>query len=153
MRKLPTLVTIAGFALAAGTVAAATSVATVASSTTRLGTMLVGTNGHTLYVYSGDGKNRSSCNAQCAKNWPALLTSGKPTAKGSVKASELGTIKRGSTEQVTYNGHPLYYALADTVAGDLAGQGTKVGGGTWTVIGPNGSPITSTGKSAPHTKY
>ncbi len=47
----------------------------------------------------------------------------------------------------------LYYDLADTVAGDLAGQGTKVGGGTWTVIGPNGSPITSTGKSAPQGKY
>jgi predicted lipoprotein with Yx(FWY)xxD motif len=154
MRKLPTLLAIAGLSLGAGTALAATSVATVGStSTPRLGTVLVGTNGHTLYVFSADKKNKSNCNGQCATNWPALLTSGKPKVKGSAKGSELGTIKRGSAEQVTYDGHPLYYNVADTVSGDISGQGTKVDGGTWTVIGPNGSPITSSGKSTTHSGY
>jgi predicted lipoprotein with Yx(FWY)xxD motif len=154
MRRVRTLLAIAGLSLGTGAaIAAATSVATVGTASGRLGTFLVGTNGHTLYVLSADKRNKSTCGGQCATNWPPLLTSGKPKVKGAAKSSALGTIKRGSSEQVTYNGHPLYYDLADTVAGDLAGQGTKVGGGTWTVIGPNGSPITSTGKSAPQGKY
>jgi predicted lipoprotein with Yx(FWY)xxD motif len=153
MRKLPTLLALGALSFGAGTAVAATSVATVGSSSSKLGTFLVGTNGHTLYVFSADKKNKSNCTGECAQNWPALLTSAKPKAKGSAKASELGTIKRGSSEQVTYDGHPLYYYVADTVAGDTSGQGTKVDGGLWTVIGPNGSPITSSGKTKTKSGY
>jgi predicted lipoprotein with Yx(FWY)xxD motif len=147
------LLALGALAAGAGAALAATPVATVATSTSRLGTFLVGTNGHTLYVYSADKKNKSNCAGQCAKTWPALLTSGKPKAKGSAKASELGTIKSGSSEQLTYDGHPLYYNVADAVAGDTSGQGTKLGGGVWTLIGPNGSPINSSGKTKTKSGY
>jgi predicted lipoprotein with Yx(FWY)xxD motif len=154
MRKLPLLLALGALALGAGAALAGTSVATVGSSTSRLGTLLVGTNGHTLYVFSADKKNKSNCTGGCTHNWPPLLTGAKPKTKGSaVKSGKLGTIKRGSSEQVTYNGHPLYYYVADTVAGDTSGQDTKLDGGVWTVIGPNGSPITSSGKSKTKSGY
>jgi predicted lipoprotein with Yx(FWY)xxD motif len=153
MRRVPTLLAIAGLSLGTGAAIAATSVATVGTASGRLGTFLVGTNGHTLYVLSADKRNKSTCGGQCATNWPPLLTSGKPKVKGTAKSSALGTIKRGSSEQVTYDGHPLYYNIADTVSGDLSGQGVKADGGTWTVIGTSGSPITATGKKPPQGHY
>jgi predicted lipoprotein with Yx(FWY)xxD motif len=153
MRRVPTLLAIAGLSLGTGAAIAATSVATVGTTSGRLGTFLVGTNGHTLYVLSADKRNKSTCGGQCATNWPPLLTSGKPKVKGTAKSSALGTIKRGSSEQVTYDGHPLYYNIADTVSGDLSGQGVKADGGTWTVIGTSGSPITATGKKPPQGHY
>jgi len=143
MRKLPTMLALGAVLLSAGAALAATPVATVGSDSSRIGTFLVGTNGHTLYVYSRDKKNKSNCSGGCAKNWRALVTRGKPKVKGSVKAAALGTIKHGSSEQVTYDGHPLYYYAGDTVSGDASGQGTKLNGGVWTVIGTNGSPITA----------
>ncbi|MGD0197467.1 MAG: hypothetical protein ABSC56_06130 [Solirubrobacteraceae bacterium] len=147
MKKLPTLLAIAGLSLGAGAAVAASSVATVGTTTTRLGTILVGSNGHTLYVFSADKKNKSNCSGSCATYWPALVTGRSPKATGSAKASELGTIKRGGTEQVTYDGHPLYEYVLDTGSGDTAGQAVKADGGTWYVIGTNGSPITKTGKT------
>jgi predicted lipoprotein with Yx(FWY)xxD motif len=135
MRRVPTLLAIAGLSLGTGAAIAATSVATVGTASGRLGTFLVGTNGHTLYVLSADKRNKSTCGGQCATNWPPLLTSGKPKVKGTAKSSA------------------LYYNIADTVSGDLSGQGVKADGGTWTVIGTSGSPITATGKKPPQGHY
>ncbi len=44
----------------------------------------------------------------CSAYWPPLMTKGKPVAGMGVKQSLLGTAKRGTKLQVTYNGHPLY---------------------------------------------
>ncbi len=154
MRRVRMMLAIAGLSLGTGAaIAAAASVATVGTASGRLGTFLVGTNGHTLYVLSADKRNKSTCGSQCATNWPPLLTSAKPKVKGAAKSSALGTIKRGGSEQVTYDGHPLYYYIADAASGDLSGQGIKADGGTWTVIGANGSPITATGKKPPQGSY
>jgi hypothetical protein len=51
------------------------------------------------------------------------------------------------TTQVTYNGHPLYRFAADAKPGDTTGQGTTAFGGTWYVVGPSGTPITSAAPS------
>ena len=56
--------------------------------------------------------------------------------------SLLGTTKRADgTEQVTYNGHPLYYFAADTGAGMAKGQGSKEFGADWYVLNAKGSKI------------
>ena len=56
----------------------------------------------------------------------------------------LATNKRtdGST-QVVYNGHPLYYYVSDTSAGDTTGQGVNNSGGLWWLVAPSGAAITS----------
>ena len=116
----------------------ASSVATVGTRHTSLGTILVGTNGHTLYLDSADSKNKATCTGGCAAVWPPLMTSGKPKAKGSAKASDLGTIKSGSGKQVTYKGHPLYYFASDTAAGQTTGEGSN----GFYVVSPSGKSIT-----------
>lgn len=100
------------------------NIATVALRRTGLGKILVaGRSGRTLYLFVSDGKNRSNCTGRCAAIWPPLLTSSQPTAGPGVSASKLGEIKRGSSHQVTYAGHPLYRFVSDYAAGKTTGEG------------------------------
>ena len=72
----------------------------------------------------------------------ALAASAMPMAGGGVSQSLLGTTKRADgTEQVTYNGHPLYYFAADTGSGMAKGQGVKAFGSDWYVVNGKGSKI------------
>jgi len=76
------------------------------------------------------------------------MASGKPSAGSGVKASMLGTSKRSDgKEQVTYNGHPLYYFEGDKKTGQTAGQGLDAFGAEWYVVGANGSKVEKGEKS------
>jgi predicted lipoprotein with Yx(FWY)xxD motif len=109
---LATATVLAGIGAAAATGAGTATIKTRASS---LGRILVDGQGRTLYPFEKDKNGRSACYAQCAKFWPPVLTSGKPTASAGAKASLLGTTRRtNGTRQVTYAGHPLYRYLEDT---------------------------------------
>jgi predicted lipoprotein with Yx(FWY)xxD motif len=104
--------------------AVAAKAPTVALRQTHLGKILVsGANGHTLYLFTQDGKNKSNCTGQCAQVWPPLLVTGKPRAGQGVSAAKLGDIKRGKGHQVTYAGHPLYLFASDTAPGQTSGEG------------------------------
>src|SRR5947209_5970892 len=98
---------IAGFLLAGTSANGATnSKATVQLRSTKLGKILVGSTGHTLYLFAKDTSGRSACSGQCAVYWPPLLSATKPTAGTGVKASLLGRTKRSNGKwQVTYNKH------------------------------------------------
>ncbi len=76
----------------------------------KLGQILVGNNGMTLYAFTKDGPNQSNCTGKCATNWPALKTQGNPQVGSGVDASLVGnaTLADG-TKIVTYNKMPLYY--------------------------------------------
>jgi predicted lipoprotein with Yx(FWY)xxD motif len=85
-------------------------------------------------------------------DWPPVTAKGKPTAGDGVSASKLGTTKRSDgSEQVTYDGHPLYRYQGDQSAGDANGQGLTAFGAAWYVVSPAGSRITtaSSGGSSP----
>jgi predicted lipoprotein with Yx(FWY)xxD motif len=128
-----------------GTTSAGTgqsSVATVKTASSKVGTILVDANGRTLYLFEKDQPNKSACAGACASAWPIDHTSAAPKAGGQVKASLLGTIKRSDgTTQVTYNKQPLYYYAGDTAAGQLNGQGLNAFGGGWDVLSPSGNKI------------
>ena len=118
--------------------------ATVGVASTDLGSVLVNTDGRTLYVFQKDSGAQSSCSGPCAMEWPALTANGKPTAGTGVNAGMLGTSHRsdGGT-QVTYNGHPLYTFSGDSQSGDTNGQGLTDFGGAWHVVSANGTPVTT----------
>lgn len=101
---------------------------TVRSARTGLGTVLVGSDGLTLYVHAGDSATHSSCTGSCATAWPPLLVkSGTKVSGGSGVPGKFATFKRADgTTQVTYNGRPLYAWTGDYYPGDTTGQG--VGG-------------------------
>jgi predicted lipoprotein with Yx(FWY)xxD motif len=122
---------------------APSAVATVSAASTSLGTILVDGSGRTLYLFEKDQSDQSACAGACAAAWPVDQSSGTPKAGNGVKASMLGTIKRGdNTTQVTYNQHPLYYYQGDSGAGQQNGQGLEAFGAKWFVVNPAGGAVT-----------
>jgi predicted lipoprotein with Yx(FWY)xxD motif len=112
-------------------------------------TYLTGESGRAIYLWVADKGSTSSCSGACAQAWPPVTTTGSPKAGSGVTASMLGTTKRSDgTEQVTYNGHPLYYFVADTAAGTTKGQGSDSFGAKWWLVTPSGSAITASGGSS-----
>ena len=115
---------------------------TVTATSTQLGTILVDGSGRTLYLFAKDQPDQSACAGACAAAWPVAQASAAPKAGSGVKASLLGTIKRGDgTTQVTYNHHPLYYYSGDSGPGQQTGQGLNAFGAKWFVVGPAGSKV------------
>ncbi len=130
----------AGAGTAHGAAGAAKS-GTVDLRATKLGKVLVDAKGMTLYLFEKDRRNKSACAGACAKVWSPLLVKGKPTAGGGVKASLLGTTRRKSGVQVTYNGHPLYHFSGDKKPGDMRGEGSKAFGAEWYVLSAKGAKV------------
>ena len=135
---------VTGF-LAAGSIAGGNgtqSSATVSLRKTRLGSILVNSKGHTLYLFAKDRNGKSACSGSCASFWPPLLSRSKPTAGPGLKASLLGRTKRSSGSlQVTYNRHPLYNFSLDKRAGQTNGEGNLAFGAKWYAISAKGRAI------------
>lgn len=110
---------------------------------TSLGTILTTSSGFTLYEFSRDRAGEDSCMKihGCAKVWPALETSGKPTAGAGVRASLLSSIRiSGGARQVTYDGHALYTYSADS-RGSTAYVGFNAFGGNWYALSASGHTV------------
>jgi predicted lipoprotein with Yx(FWY)xxD motif len=128
---------------------APTATAQAASTTlsvghTSLGTFLVDGKGLTLYLFQADKGSTPTCYGACASNWPPFLTNGAVTVSGGASMAMVGTATRtGGAKQVTYNGHPLYYFVADSKPGDTNGQGVNAFGALWYVVAPSGATLTS----------
>jgi predicted lipoprotein with Yx(FWY)xxD motif len=117
--------------------ASAGGAATVTLANSSLGQILTDGAGRTIYRFTPDSANTSSCTGGCLDNWPPLtVPSGETPTAGDGVTGDLGTITRddGST-QVTVNGFPVYYFAGDAAAGDVNGQGV---GGKWFVITADG---------------
>jgi predicted lipoprotein with Yx(FWY)xxD motif len=128
-----------------GASAPAASSATVDLAKASLGPILIDSQGRTLYLWQADTGAKSTCTGACASAWPPLMTTGKPTAGSGVRSSLLATTKRADgTEQVTYNGHPLYRFAGDTAPRQTNGQGSTGFGAPWYVLSPRGNALTGT---------
>lgn len=136
---------IAGFMLSGTSANGATqSKSTVSLRTTKLGKILVSSNGHTLYLFEKDKGGRSSCTGMCATYWPPLTSATKPTAGAGVKASLLGRTRRSDGKmQVTYNKHPLYWFVSDKSAGQVTGEEQDAFGAEWYAVSGKGSKVKS----------
>ncbi|MGW1437579.1 COG4315 family predicted lipoprotein [Streptomyces griseus] len=111
-------------------------------SASTLGSILVDDKGNTLYLFLADTKNKSNCTGACAKAWPPLLTKGTAKVGNGVDKKLLGTTKRsGGNEQVTYNGHPLYYYVNDKKPGQANGQALNQFGAEWYVLNTKGDKV------------
>jgi predicted lipoprotein with Yx(FWY)xxD motif len=122
--------------------ASATATVSLASLPGIPGMALVGSNGRTLYLFEADKNGTSACSGACAAAWPPDIVTGSPQAGTGVNQALLGTITRSDgTLQVTYNGHPLYYFVADTADGVAHGEATKAFGAEWYVVNAAGSKI------------
>jgi predicted lipoprotein with Yx(FWY)xxD motif len=121
---------------------ASAGAATVSTKNNKLGTILAGPSGKTLYLFEADKGNSSACSGTCAKAWPPLTTQGSPAAAKAAVKGDLGTIQRSDgTTQVTYKGHPLYTFIQDATTADAQGEGSTAFGADWYVLAPSGKKI------------
>ncbi len=92
-----------------------------------------------VYTFSADDPNSSTCYGPCAIDFIPVYTAGTPVAGPGVDASAIGVIKRfDGTKQVTYNGHPLYiYSQEQPLPGKhgLSTKGTAGNGKGVTAFG------------------
>jgi predicted lipoprotein with Yx(FWY)xxD motif len=115
-----------------------------------LGKILVDDQGMTIYIFSTDSQNKSSCTGDCLANWPPVVADTTPEAGGDVTAT-LGTFMRDDgTSQLTVNGFPAYYFAGDSKAGDTNGQGLF---DKWFVFDPAGKPIKAAASSGGKPRY
>jgi predicted lipoprotein with Yx(FWY)xxD motif len=116
--------------------------ASVQFASSKLGRILVDSEGATLYLWQADKGTASTCNGACASAWPPLITNGKPLAGPGLSAAKLGTTKRSDgTIEVTYGGHPLYTFVGDSAPGQTTGEGNHGFGAEWDVLSAAGNKI------------
>jgi len=129
------------FVLVAALVAAHSAAGIQAHSST-YGKVLFDQRGFVLYGFTADLPRASTCYGACAKAWPPVLVKGSAKALAGVDESKLGTVtRRNGTKQVTYAGHPLYYYVGDTKAGQILCQNVSEYGGRWLVVSPSGKLV------------
>ncbi|MBO0879624.1 MAG: hypothetical protein J2P17_04490 [Mycobacterium sp.] len=116
--------------------------ATINVAHSKLGQILVDSQGRTVYLFEKDTGPKSTCSGECATVWPPVRVSGSLTAGTGVEAAKLTTISRSDGKpQAVYNGHPLYLFEGDSNAGDTTGEGNTTFGAAWFVLSPAGNKI------------
>jgi predicted lipoprotein with Yx(FWY)xxD motif len=139
------IATIAAIAVPAGATSAhAARTQMIQLRHTSIGKVLVDSSGFTVYRFSKDTAKKNTCVTikECSGTWPALTTSGRPTAGPGVSSSLLSTITLpNGTHQVTYAGHPLYrYSAADERA-ETGYAGEDQFGGHWYAVSSSGGSV------------
>ncbi|HSO93277.1 MAG TPA: hypothetical protein VLS53_02245, partial [Candidatus Dormibacteraeota bacterium] len=104
-------------------------------------TVLKNDKGLTLYYFTPDTSTTVACTGGCAAVWPPLIATGGTPASNPALPGAL-TLMAG-TNQVLYDGHPLYTYSKDGDSGDAYGQGI---GGKWFVATPGLAATDSTPK-------
>src|SRR5579872_569461 len=136
-------------ALARPSSVGAASGATVDTATsTNFGTVLVDAQGFALYTFSSDHGGISSCTTGCATIWPALTVppGTTPTAGPGVTGTVAATLQPNGTDQVTYNGSPLYTFVSATTPTSPPSTGAPAPTGS---TAPPAPPASTASPSAP----
>ena len=129
------------------TSSSSSSAVIVKSASSSLGTILVDSQGMTLYHLSGEQNGKFICTSSgCLGVWHPLIAPSGGAPSGEV--GSLGTVKRPEgTVQVTYKGTPLYTFAQDKQAGETNGQGIK-DVGTWSAVTTSSSGTPSSPSSS-----
>lgn len=91
---------------------------------TKMGNALADEKGMILYTFAKDTKDKSNCDEDCLKKWPAFHAGANAKAEGEwslVKAAD-------GKEMWAYEGKPLYTYIEDKKAGEANSDGV---GGVW----------------------
>ncbi|WP_373230986.1 plastocyanin/azurin family copper-binding protein [Cohnella sp.] len=87
--------------------------------------------GMSLYLFTKDMADLSSCKGECLKNWPVFY-SDQLLLSENLNAKDFGSFTRtDGAKQLTYQGWPLYYFIKDMKADDTAGEGV---GNVWFLV-------------------
>jgi predicted lipoprotein with Yx(FWY)xxD motif len=130
-------------ATTATTAAVAPTVQT--TNNAKFGTILVDSQGRTLYTLTNNGKP-VACTGACTSIWPPLLLpSGQTSVNAGAGVSNVSVVSANGGQQVAFSGSPLYRFSGDPSAGQANGDGINSFGGIWHVVKIGGG---STGSGA-----
>jgi predicted lipoprotein with Yx(FWY)xxD motif len=117
----------AGCASSNGGAATGSTSTVSAQNVPNVGTVLVNTDGKTLYFTDQESSGSILCESACTSIWiPLTVADGTTPTAGAGVAGALGTVMRPEgTTQVTYEGKPLYLFSLDTGAGQAGGNGVS----------------------------
>ncbi len=100
----------------------------------KLGNYLVDANGMTLYYLDHESTSTIKCNGMCLSFWPAFDVTNIVVPSG-LNLSNFQIFKRpDGSEQVSYEGKPLYYFIRDSHRGDITGNDLKDPFGIWYAV-------------------
>lgn len=100
----------------------------------KFGKIMTDSNGRSLYFFSDDAGDTSTCYGACATAWPIFYSKNLTLSDG-LKSADFATITRtDGSKQTTYKGWPLYYFQNDAKAGDVNGDPV---GRIWYVAKPD----------------
>jgi predicted lipoprotein with Yx(FWY)xxD motif len=124
-----------------------------------VGDVLVDTEGAALYAANEEANGMVVCVDSCTTIWdPVTVSDGdKPTADSGL-ADELGTVQRPEgTQQITFDGRPLYRFAEDPSPGTVTGNGFADTFGsqafTWHVVTPSGVSTSSANSASSSSGY
>ena len=126
-----------GTATSAASASAATGTS-VTLADSKLGKIVVDSNGMTLYAFLKDTGGTSVCNGACANAWPPADATGAPTAGAGITGALTTVARADGTMQLKLGDWPLYRFAGDAAKGDTNGQGSN---SVWYVVGADGQPI------------
>jgi len=116
--------------------------AQLATAESRYGRILVDGSGRTLYLFDIERDPTPRCYDACAVSWPPLLATTASTTDPLLNQTSIAVSPRNNdSQQLTYNGHPLYYYVGDTKAGQIRCQNAVEFGGTWLIVRPSGKLV------------
>ena len=106
---------LAGYAFAADMMPAGVQTRKADSGTV----VLADAKGMTLYTSDRDTAGKSTCNGQCAANWPPLAAAADAKTMGDWTI----VTRDDGSKQWAYKGKPLYTWVKDAKPGDTSGDG------------------------------
>jgi predicted lipoprotein with Yx(FWY)xxD motif len=125
--------------------------AAIATASGPLGSYLVDKTGKAIYILTSDKPGgASACPAgTCLKAWPPVAAiTPTPSGLAGITAT-FGTFTAADgTSELTINGYPAYNFVKDVGPGTTTGQGVVSFGGTWWLVSPTGSWITTAAASS-----
>jgi predicted lipoprotein with Yx(FWY)xxD motif len=92
--------------------------------------VLISMTNMTLYTFDNDqaGSGKSTCNGDCAINWPPLIVDANATSYGSYSI----ITRDDGKKQFAYKGKPLYYFSGDKKPDDR--KGDSYANGMWHIV-------------------
>lgn len=127
--------TMVPMAVASGSTARTTSPILQSGAVTHYGIVLGNSKHFSLYILTKKNTAVWCGSATCVANWPPLVVAkGTKVTKGAGIKGTIGLTKRGTKEQVTYNGWPVYAFAGDSRAHQSNGEGIAAFGGTWYLV-------------------
>lgn len=111
----------------------------VSTGETSVGTVLVDTDGFTLYGFlaDGDANGEPTCVDDCAGAWPPALVEGEPNV-GDLDPDVFTVVEHPDGPMLKAGDWPLYRFAGDAAPGDANGQGS---GDVWFAVAPDGTLI------------